>query len=266
MRDLLLPVGLVLALILPPAAAQADVVLPPAIAGNPRLKDLRRAMLAGTELSDLQLQSLADAGDGLAAARYAKRLEERKDPAFLGDAAHYYSIAVYMDRDFALPRLIALLGRPDVAFGPARLQNLRDVLDRAARRGDPVAAAGLGDLLLREAPFPQDIPRAHALLLQAAEVGDAQAAIRLAMNQIKGMPGLPPDPASARRALELALDSPDPGVQSMARTLLGQLDAPTAGTGVIPISNAGTATAQPQADAVSPRPRARPASLEGAAP
>lgn len=266
MRDLLLPLWLILALLVPPSPALAEVVLPPAIAGSPRLKDLRRAMLAGTELSDLQLQSLADAGDGLAAARYAKRLEDRKDPAFLGDAAHYYSIAVYMDRDFALPRLIALLGRPDTAFGPARLRNLRDVLDRAARRGDPVAAAGLGDLLLRETPFPQDIPRAHALLLQAAEAGDAQAAIRLAMNQIKGMPGLPPDPASARRALELARASPDPGAQSMARTLLRQLDTSSAGTGLLPVASAGAATARPPAGTVPPRPRARPAPLEGATP
>ncbi len=245
------PVALLLALLALATPVVADVVLPPAIAASPRLKDLRKSMLAGAELSDHSLQQLADAGEGLAAARYAKRLEERQDPAFLDDAAHYYSIAVYADRDFAIPRLVAILRGGKAEFGPARLRNIREVLDREARR-DPVAAAGLGEILLNGTPFDQDIPRARALLLKAALAGDHKAAIRLAQSHFTGAPGLPPDPPAARPALELALESPDPGIQSIALTLLKQL--PGGAPEIFPR----------QVGTVHPRPR--PATLQGATP
>jgi hypothetical protein len=289
-------IGLVLALAAM-GPARADVVLPKAIAASPWLKDLRRSMLKGRELSDKQLQTLADAGEGLAAARYAKRLEARNDPAFLDDAAHYYSIAVYMGRDFALPRLISLLGRPEAEFGPARLRNLRGVLDRAARKGDAVAAAGLADLLMQDAPFGQDIPRAHELLMQAAQAGDAKAALRLALDLINGSPGQPTDPEAARAALELAMNSPDPGVKAMVMTLTRQLsgqtaladapaleDAPAlAAVSALPDAPAPAETPEspppltvadgsievlggPPKNEFPPRPRPRPETLEGAAP
>jgi len=259
------------------APAVAEVVLPPAIAGDPWLKDLRKSMLKGQDLSDRELQTLADAGEGLAAARYAKRLEARNDPAFLDDAAHYYSIAVYMDRDFALPRLISLVAAPNAEFSPARLRNLRAVLERAARDGNPVAVAGLARLLLDGAPFGADVPRARELLLVAAQAGDADAAVELALSLIQGTPGLPPDPQAAGEALELAANSPDPGVQAMALTLSKQISGDTslaeAPKPVLepaalpkPASPLPTSSAEGAEDPFSPRPRPRPATLEGAAP
>lgn len=255
----LVHIGLVLAVLASSTPAVADVVLPPAIAGSPTLKALRKSMLAGTELSDVQLQRLADAGEGLAAARYAKRLEERKDPAFVDDAAHYYSIAVYQGRDFALPRLLATLTDSQAEFGPGRLRNIRAVLDRAARRGDAKAAAGLADMLLKGAPFETDIPRARELLLTAAAGGDTKAAMKLALSHIQGEPGLPPDPEAARPALEFALASPDPGVRAMALALARQ----------IPGGKELQAASLPADDPAdldrSKRPPVRPA-LEGDAP
>ncbi|MDP3193905.1 hypothetical protein [Tabrizicola sp.] len=252
-----LHIGLVLAL-LAAAPVWADVVLPPAIAGSPSLKALRKSMLAGRDLSDVQLRTLADAGEGLAAARFAKRLEERGDPAFIDDAAHYYSIAVYQGRDFAMPRLLATLTDQSAAFGPARLRNIRGVLDRAARRGDAKAASGLAQMLLKGAPFQTDIPRARELLLLAARAGDAKAAIQLALSHIKGEPGLPPDPEAARPALELALASPDPGVQAMALSLARQIP------GGEDLQAAALPATDPDLDR-SKRPPERPTS-EGAAP
>lgn len=258
-----LHIGLVLALAAS-TPALADVVLPPAIAGSPSLKALRKSMLAGQQLSDLQLRALADAGEGLAAARYAKRLEERDDPAFIDDAAHYYSIAVYQGRDFAMPRLLATLTDTQAEFGPARLRNIRGVLDRAARRGDGKAAVGLADLLLQGELFEADVPQARDLLLKAAEAGDAKAAMKLALSHIQGAPGHPPDPEAARPALELALGSQDPGVQAMALAMARQ----------IPGGEALPAAALPAAALPSPdpadlvrskRPAPRPF-LEGAAP
>lgn len=259
-------IGLVLAL----AAVSpvvAEVVLPPAIAGSPWLKDLRKSMLRGRDLSDSQLQTLADAGEGLAAARYAKRLEARADPVFLDDAAHYYSIAVYMGRDFAVPRLVAILGKPEAEFGPARLRNLRAVLDRAARKGDPVAAAGLAELLIAGAPFGADIPRARELLLAAAEAGDTKAALRLALDLSQGADGLPPDPRAAERALELAAANPDPGVQAMILTLQRQLVA----SGGLPAATLLPPTTHTEvlgspSGAFPLRPRIRPETLEGPTP
>lgn len=270
MRSSFLAIGLFVALLAMSALAQAEVVLPRAIAASPWLKDLRKSMLKGRDLSDSQLQTLADAGEGLAAARYAKRLEARNDPAFLDDAAHYYSIAVYMGRDFAVPRLIALLGTGDADFGPARLRNIRAVLERAARKGDPLAAAGLGDLLMQGAPFGQDVPGGRALLLAAAKAGDATAAMRLALSEIQGGPGLPPDPDAARRALDLALASPDPGIQAMAKSLARQLAGVTAPAAekVSPEPAGADDSFQPSGETVPtafpPRPRPLPETLEGA--
>jgi TPR repeat protein len=244
-----------------PAPALADVVLPPAIAHSPRLQDLRRSMLAGRNLSDVQLRTLADAGDGLAAARYARRLEERDDQAFVDDAAHYYSIAVYTGREFAVPRLLATVASPEAEFSAARLRNIRSVLERAARRGDAGAAAGLADLFIQGAPFGQDIERARELLLAAAEAGDSKAAIRLAVSLIEGAPGLPPAPGAALHPLALALASPDPGVQAMALTLGRQISAGVQ-TGA-PASATAPATAM---ETVLPASRPEPAPLEGPAP
>ena len=258
MRSRILHIGLILALAAA-APAVADVVLPPAIAASPSLKALRKSMLAGQDLSDLQLQRLADAGEGLAAARYAKRLEERNDPAFVDDAAHYYSIAVFQGRDFAVPRLLATLTDRRAEFGPARLRNIRAVLERAARRGDERAAEGLAEVLLKGAPFPADIARARELLLLAAEAGNTRAAMNLALSHIRGEPGLPPDPEAAVPALEIALASPEPGVRAMALSLARQ----------IPGGEALQAAALPPADPAdldrSKRPPVRP-SLEGDAP
>ncbi|MFC3084587.1 hypothetical protein [Tabrizicola soli] len=260
MRNPMLHTGLLLAMLAAATPVAADVVLPPAIAASPRLKDLRRSMMAGRELSDRQLQVLADAGEGLAAARYARRLEERGLVEYLDDAAHYYSIAVYADREFAIPRLIAILRGGQAEFGPARLRNIREVLDREART-DPVAAAGLAELLLRGKPFEQDVPRARELLLAAAEAGDFKAGIRLAQSHFTGAPGLPPDPEGARRPLELALSSPDPGVQSIARTLLNQLPG---GVPEFPPAPPAPAAEDWTTVSLSLRPRLRPETLQGA--
>lgn len=252
-----LHIGLILAL-LSLTPARADVVLPPAIAGSPSLKALRKSMLAGREMSEVQLRTLADAGEGLAAARFAKRLEERKDPAFIDDAAHYYSIAVYQGRDFAMPRLLATLTDKSAEFSPARLRNIRGVLDRAARGGNAKAAAGLAKMLMQGAPFETDIPKARELLLLAAQGGDSKAAMQLALSHIQGEPGLPPDPEAARPALELALASPDPGVQAMALSLARQIP------GGEQLQAAALPAGSPDLDR-SKRPPERP-TLEGAAP
>lgn len=252
----------------------ADVVLPPAIAGSPGLKDLRKSMLKGSDLSDSELQTLADAGEGLAAARYAKRLEARGDPAFLDDAAHYYSIAVYMGRDFAVPRLMAILGKPEAEFGPARLRNIQSVLDRAAQEGNPVAAAGLAELLLKGGRFEVDVPRARELLLAAGEAGDDKAALRLALDLIQGSDGVPSDPDLVRRALELAAANPDPGVQAMVLALQRQLSGdepvpasvPASVPAPIPVAASEEVLGGPPSDQFPPRPRRRPATLNGAKP
>jgi TPR repeat protein len=266
-RDRRLHIAVALAVLLSAGVARAEVVLAPAIAADPYLQDMRRAMLAGATMPDADLRTLADAGEGLAAARFAQRLEERGDPAVLDDAAHYYSIAVYVDRDFALPRLLAILRRSDAAFGPARLRNIREVLDREAKQGNPVAAAGLADLLMLGRPFDRDVPRARNLLMVAAEAGDAKAAMRLAISHFQGAPGLPPDPEAARPALALALDSPDPGVQSMALTLGRRLPGGTALVAAAAPAEAATPGTELAVVVTSQRPRARPpAILEGAAP
>ncbi|WP_309667316.1 hypothetical protein [Tabrizicola sp.] len=261
-RDTPFLCGLALAaMVLTPAAplrAEVSGALATAIAADPAMKDMRRRMLAGKDLSDADLRWLADAGEGLAAARFAERLEGRGDVAVLDDAAHYYSIAVYVDRDFALPRLISVLGRSGIEIAPKRLKSILQVLEGQAQQGSPVAAAGLAGFYLRGQPFGTDVPRARDLLLVAAEAGDTQAAIRLALSHIQGAPGLPPDPVAARPALALALASPDPGVQAMANTLLLRLPK---GAPILTAFAPKTATMRPL-----PRPTIPVSATEGPTP
>src|SRR5471032_411196 len=55
-------------------------------------------------------------------------------------------------------------------------------LKASAKSGNPKACAQLGEMLLRgDKDVPQDVPRALALLEQAARAGQASAAFRIGM-------------------------------------------------------------------------------------
>lgn len=190
-----------------------------------RQKTLHNRMIAKQELKDSELQELADSGDGLAAFYYARRLEETGKTSVLPSAVHYYAMASYLDRDFAMHRLIALMKSPQVKLSASQVKNGKNALVKLALSGKTAAAIGLADMYAAGQPFAQDAVESRKWMMQAAAAGDANAAQKLAQAAIMPQDGSPPDVPAARAALALMLASNEPGKVAMAQTLLARLDA-----------------------------------------
>ena len=201
------------------------------------LRGLRKQMIAGRNLATRDLRALADAADGLAAFKYGKWLEEQDKPQLLPDAAHYYAIASYTDRDFALRRLVALLVRPGLELTSARQNEALEAMIRQAETGNTDAAMALSNMYATGKPFGKDADAVRHWLDVAANGGRGDAAVKLALTYMMPADGMAPDAVKARAALDLAAAQPDPGTKAMAQTLLARLAkmpfaAPTASEGI----------------------------------
>jgi TPR repeat protein len=190
-----------------------------------RLKTLHDRMIAKQKLTASEMQELADSGDGLAAFNYARRLEETGRTSVLPTAVHYYAMASYLGRDFAMHRLIALMKSPDVTLSDSQIKGGKDALVKLARAGKTAAALGLADMYAIGQPFAQDSAESRTWLMQAAKAGDANAAQKMAQAAIMPQDGSAPDVPAARAALALMIASNEPGKVAMAQTLLARLDA-----------------------------------------
>ena len=187
------------------------------------LQNLRRQMIAGRSLATRDLRALADAADGLAAFKYGKWLEEQNKPQLLPDAAHYYAIASYTDRDFALRRLVALLALPSLELTAPRQNEALDAMIHHAQTGNSDAAIALSSMYAAGHPFGKDPVAVREWLDVAAKAGRGDAAVKLALAYMMPTDGLAADPVKARAALELASAQPEPGTKAMAQTLLARL-------------------------------------------
>lgn len=188
------------------------------------LRGLRKKMIAGRSLGTRDLRALADAADGLAAFKYGTWLEDQGKPQLLPDAAHYYAIASYTDRDFALRRLVALLALPTLELSVARRSEALDAMIHQANTGNADAAIALSRMYASGTPFGKDPQAVRDWLNVAANAGRGDAAVKLALTYMAPADGMSPDPIKARAALNLALAQPEPGTKAMAKTLLARLD------------------------------------------
>ena len=187
------------------------------------LRNLRRQMTAGRSLGTRDLRALADAADGLAAFKYGKWLEEQGKPQLLPDAAHYYAIASYTDRDFALRRLVALLLLPSLELTASRRNEALDAMIHQAKTGNTDAAVALSQMYASGTPFGKDADAVRSWLSVAANAGRGDAAVKLALTYMLPTDGMDADPVKARAALDLAFAQPEPGIKAMAQTLLARL-------------------------------------------
>jgi len=188
------------------------------------LRSWRKQLIAGQTLRASKLRGLADALDGLAAFAYAKRLEDIGDPDVLPDAAHYYSIAAYTGRDFAVNRLVKLVQDPAVVLTASQQKGALDALIRRGKAGNANAALALGRMYEAGHPFGKDAVAARVWLQVAADAGNEDAALKLALQAMVPAPGAPADPDLARRVLSMLAASDNPGKKAMAGTLLARLD------------------------------------------
>lgn len=198
---------------------------PPVDPAVARLKTLHKRMVAKQELTASEMQELADSGDGLAAFYYARKLEDSGRTSVLPTAVHYYAMASYLGREFAMNRMIALMKSPDVTLSDKQIKSGKDALVKLAQSGTPAAALGLSDMYAIGRPFPQDTAESRKWLMQAAKAGDANAAQKLAQAAMMPQDGSAPDLPAARAALALMLASNEPGKVAMAQALLARLDA-----------------------------------------
>ncbi len=206
-----------------PAFAQGNGVQRTDQLPTEHLRNLRKMMNAGRTLSTRDLRALADAADGLAAFKYGKWLEEQGKPQLLPDATHYYAIASYTDRDFAVRRLVALLTLPDLELTGPRTNEALDAMTHQAQTGNADAAMALSQMYAAGKPFGKDADATRLWLEVAAKAGRGDAAVKLALAYMMPTDGAAPDHARAREALELAAAQPDPGTKAMAKTLMARL-------------------------------------------
>jgi len=191
----------------------------------------RKRMLNDRYLSFPEMRALADAGDGLAAFRYANRLMELDNADDLvGDAALYYASAVFTGRDYALGPLIRILERPGLDVSDKRLDHLENAMRTMAVQGYPEAGEALARFYETGEPFGRHPDRARMLLLERAEAGDGAAALRIGSNALQNPGAVEPD--RLRGILSLAAEDGDTlGTRTAARSLLAQLEARNDDTG-----------------------------------
>lgn len=259
LRSLLRPcLGVTLSLLAGQAAALATLlppVAPPASAGSRPvlvfdervtatldlptwdLQQARRRMLAGEQISWDDMRALADHGDGLAAFRFAQRLEEQGNPALLADAAFYYATAAYTNRDYAVGPLVRILQQPDLEFSPRRLEHIENSLRAMALAGDAKAAEALTAFYASGRPFGLQPEKAQEFRLDLAEAGDADAAMALVLEAMSGPPASALGEEEMLRLLDVVEGSDDLGLRTTGANLRRMYEA-----GQVPVRAAAAAT------------------------
>lgn len=188
------------------------------------LRAARRAMISGAEISTSDLQALADAGDGLAAFRFAKFLQEVGKPDPDGVAAHYYAIAAYTGRAFAVPPLARLLRNDGAGYKASRLANALNAMTVQALSGNSEAATLLGQMYAEGTPFGRDITKAQALLEMSTAGENTAAALKLGIALMADRADAAAGHPGARAALRHAASGTDLAVRVTAENLLRLLD------------------------------------------
>ncbi len=213
----------------PKDTARADFVFDNAVRQTRNLptaalRATRRQMLGGEDVGINGLRALADAGDGLAAFRFAKKLEEIDIPDPTGATAHYYAIAAYTGRDFAVRPLARLLRDEGAAYSASRLTNSLNAMTAQALSGNPVAATLLGQMYADGMPFGRDPEKARIYLGMAADAGNPEAVLQLGIALMSDPADAATDHQGARSALTQAATADDLSVRVTAENLLRLID------------------------------------------
>jgi hypothetical protein len=189
------------------------------------LQAARKRMVSGGRISTRDLQQLADAGDGLAAFRFAKLLEVAVPPPKLGITAHYYAMAAYTGRSFAVAPLARLLVAEGEGYTPSLLKQGLNAMTIQAISGNDKAAQLLGQMYSDGKPFGKDLGQAQHFLAMAGQ-SDPGAALKLGIAMMSDPGDASLDHVGARSALDLAASGDDLSARVTAENLLRLLDTP----------------------------------------
>lgn len=183
------------------------------------MRALRARLVAGKSLTDKQLVRLADSGDSLGAYVLAKQLEAAATQDSTNQAARYYLAAFASGRMAAQRPLIRLLEAEALADDEKRLDRAEALLKKRAEKGDQVAVAALTRMYRSGIPFGLEPDAADAMQTAAADAGDHQAALDLAIALLSG-PATDADRLRASHYLEIAAQSDTLSVRTLAENLL----------------------------------------------
>lgn len=241
-----------LALLLPAHQGQAQVLrqsVPMTIAADPALerisvkitpgltktravrdKSLQLArvdMLAGKEIRDEDLRGLALLYDGLAAQKYVRRLEAMGPAEHASDIAYFGSIAVSTGRIWTLPAAVEAMHRLDPATEPAeRTKVYMAMLYPHAWAGNSLALDALIDFNGDGRLFgPMSERTRDRIIAQGEKAGDGRVLLRLALTLLQNPDISVEERAQAASYLRQSLAVNNLAVQTVAKTLLANLDA-----------------------------------------
>ncbi len=190
------------------------------------LRAARRQMISGAPIGGNKLRLLADAGDGLAAFRYAKLLQEGGTPDPTGAIAHYYAIAAYTGRAFAVAPLARLLKAEGSGYSASRLRHCLNAMTVQALSGNADAAVLLGEMYADGVPFGQDMLQAQQFLAMGAGGENPKAALNLGLALMNDPDDAAAGHVGALSALQVAAAGSDLSVRVTAENLLRLLAAP----------------------------------------
>ncbi len=226
-----------------PARRQISVKVEPGLKSTRKLptqelRNLRKAMLEGAEISPEGLRALAEFHDGLAAQRYVRYLLAKGGSD--SDIAFFGSIAVATGRVWTLPETIdAMLRLNPATEPPERVKMYMAMVYPHAWAGNSLALDAVALLNGPGLLFGEMSDRTRKQLNDAMQkAGDGRLELLMAMNLMRDPGRRVAAAAEIRDYLSRAAASPVPGIATTARALLGQMatgaDAGGAGAAVIP--------------------------------
>ncbi|KQW29594.1 hypothetical protein ASE36_14340 [Rhizobium sp. Root274] len=194
------------------------------------LQATRKNLLAGKRVTYRQLQALADAGDGVGAFKLAERIQQQGDPKLATDALHYYSLAAFDGRGYAVRHMLNILADDQVQLSPSHLASAEAALRNQAKKGNEIAVDGLIKLYSQGRPFGEKRGELEALLASGAGKKNGDTAFRMAVMLLSQPSRTPEQTEQAARYLGIARHKGSVGMKAAASNLLAQLTEPATGT------------------------------------
>ncbi|MDH4413404.1 MAG: hypothetical protein QE484_08865 [Rhizobium sp.] len=187
------------------------------------LQAARKRLLAGKKVSYGELQALADAKDGVGAFKLAERIQKQPDPKLATHALHYFAIAAYQDRDYAVRHMMAILNDGSLDLQPSHLESAEAALRRQARKGNEQAVEGLILLYSEGRLFGDKRSELETLLASGVGKKTGDAAFKLAVLLLSDRDRTSEQTEQAARFLAIAEENGSIGMKAAAGNLIAQL-------------------------------------------
>ena len=141
-------------------------------------------------------------------------------PDATGAAAHYFAIAAYSGRAFAVAPLARLLKAEGASYSESRLRQALNAMTVQALSGNADAATLLGEMYAEGVPFGRDLSQAQQFLGMADGGVSPQAVLNLGLALLTDPADVAAGHVGALSALGVAAAGDDLAVRVTAENLL----------------------------------------------